>query len=218
MGTKRSHKVKNKKILITSGPTWVPIDSVRVISNIATGETGVLLAEKLQCLGAKVTLLLGAVGACCLNKKIRLIRFKFFDELKNIIIKELNSKKYNIVIHSAAVSDYRPIKIYKQKVKSGMKKWCMDLVPTEKIIDLFKKIDQNIFLVGFKFEPNTNKEKLIRNARVLIQRARLNLAVANTISQGKYKAYILGREGINGPFLNRDYLIRDLIKALGENL
>jgi phosphopantothenoylcysteine decarboxylase/phosphopantothenate--cysteine ligase len=218
LGTKRSHKVKNKKILITSGPTWVPIDNVRVISNIATGETGIFLAEKLQRLGAKVTLVLGPVGACCLNRKINLMRFRFFNELRDIIIKELRSKKYDVIIHSAAVSDYKPAKIYKQKVKSGMKKWRMDLVPTEKIIDLFKKIDLSIFLVGFKFEPNTNKEKLISNARVLIQRSRLNLAVANTISQGKYKAYIVGKQRINGPFLNRDYLIRDLIKALGENL
>ena len=55
----QSHKLKNKKVLITAGPTWVPIDNVRVISNTATGETGILLSEKLKNLGAKVTLLLG---------------------------------------------------------------------------------------------------------------------------------------------------------------
>lgn len=210
--------LKNKRVLITAGPTWVPIDSVRVISNIATGETGILLAEKLQRLGAKVTLLLGHAEVCCLDKKINLIRFKFFDELKNIITKELKSKKYDIIVHSAAVSDYKPIKIYTHKIKSGIKGWQFNLVPTEKIIDLIKKIDANIFLVGFKFEPNANKEKLIKNTEVLMRRSRLNMAVANTINRERYKAYIVNNDKIDGPFLNRDYLTRGLIKALGENL
>ena len=55
--------LKNKRILITAGPTWVAIDSVRVISNIATGETGILLAKRLSLQGAKVTLALGP--SCC---------------------------------------------------------------------------------------------------------------------------------------------------------
>jgi phosphopantothenoylcysteine decarboxylase/phosphopantothenate--cysteine ligase len=210
--------IKNKRILITAGPTWVSLDSVRVISNIATGETGILLAEKLERLGAKVTLLLGPTQACCLSKKIKLIRFKFFDELKNIILKELKSKKYDMVIHSAAVSDYKPLKIYTHKVKSGIKKWQLNLAPAEKIIDLIKRVDQNLFLVGFKFEPNTNKAQLIKSTKVLIRRARLSLAIANTISQNQYKAYIVNEDKIYGPFLSRGYLTRELIKLLGGNL
>jgi len=78
-----------KSVLITAGPTWVAIDSVRVISNTATGETGTLLAERFAQQGAKVTLLLGPVSNCCLNKKIRVINFKFFDELRDKLIREL---------------------------------------------------------------------------------------------------------------------------------
>ncbi len=51
--------LNGKRILITAGPTWVPIDNVRVISNIATGTTGVLLAWQTSAQGAKVTLVLG---------------------------------------------------------------------------------------------------------------------------------------------------------------
>ncbi len=210
--------LKNKRILITAGPTWVPIDSVRVISNIATGETGILFAERLQKLGAKVTLLLGPAPFCCLNRKIRLIRFSFFGELKNIIINELKTKKYDAVIHSAAVSDYRPLKSYAYKVKSGIKHWQLNLVPTEKVINAIKKIDHGIFLVGFKFEPNANKDRLMQSAKALIRRAGLNLAVANTVNQGRYKAYIVNKNKTRGPFLNRDYLVKGLIKILGENL
>ena len=108
--------LKNKRILITAGPTWVAIDKVRVISNIASGKTGVILAEKLNNCGAKVTLLMGPGECCCLNKKIRLVRFKFFADLKQTITRELKSNKYDVIIHSAAVSDYRVENVYSGKI------------------------------------------------------------------------------------------------------
>lgn len=209
--------LKNKRILITAGPTWVSIDKVRVISNIATGKTGVLLAERLQNLGAEVTLLFGPTEAYGLSKKIRLIRFKFFDELKEIIKKELGQKKYDIVIQTAAVSDYKPIKAYSHKIKSGIKSWQLNLVPTEKIIDLIKKIDHSIFLVGFKFEPEIEKHKLIENTKILIRRSNLDLAVANTINKNRYEAYIINKNKIYGTFQNRKVLTIRLIKVIEEN-
>jgi phosphopantothenoylcysteine decarboxylase/phosphopantothenate--cysteine ligase len=236
--------LKNKKILITAGPTWVPIDSVRVISNIATGETGILLAERLLGLGAAVTLLLGpfpngaflrrvssgsrrdtkakttfGTEACCLNRKIKLLRFKFFEDLKNIIKRELSSKKYDIVIHSAAVSDYRPLRNYIQKIKSDKKIWSLDLVPTAKIIDLIRKIDRSLFVVGFKFELQVTKSILFERTKELIERANLDLAVANTIDKSKYRAYIINNNNqIHGPVLNKKDLVVKLISFIRGNL
>lgn len=74
--------LKNKRVLITAGPTWVAIDKVRVISNTATGATGKILAQQLANKGAKVTLLINAENSCCLNKKIKILPFRFFDQLK----------------------------------------------------------------------------------------------------------------------------------------
>ena len=209
--------LKNKRILITAGPTWVPIDSVRVISNIATGQTGILLAERLRRLGAKVTLLLGPVETCSLNKKIRLIHFRFFDELKRIIVREITSKKYDIVIHSAAVSDYRPLRTYSQKVGSGLKNWRLNLIPTTKIIDIIKGVDKSLCLVGFKFEPKATKGKLIQETKKLIRRAKLDLAVANSIDKNQYQAYIVCQNKIYGPFANRKGLAQRLIQVLSFN-
>jgi len=210
--------LKNKRILITAGPTWVAIDSVRVISNIATGETGVLLAEKLSEAGAKVTLVLGPVGACCLNRKIKLIKFKFFDELKNIITKEISSTKYNILIHSAAVSDYKPLKSYNQKVKSGKKLWQLKLTQTPKLIDLIKKCDPSLILVGFKFEPKARKDILMKRAKNLLDHAHLDLIVANTIFGNLYKAYIMNHNRTYGPVFNKKQLAEKLINLIGGEL
>jgi len=206
--------LKNKRVLITAGPTWVPIDSVRVISNIATGQTGILLAEKLQSLGARVTLLLGGAELCCLDKKIRLIRFRFFDELRRVILKELKEKKYDIVIHSAAVSDYRPLKSYNYKIKSGRKIWRLNLVPTPKIINLIKKVDKALFLVGFKFEPQSSRSALINKARILIRDSKADLVVANTSYNGRYNAYIVSQEGIKGAINSKAKLAEALIREI----
>jgi phosphopantothenoylcysteine decarboxylase/phosphopantothenate--cysteine ligase len=208
--------LKNKKILITAGPTWVPIDKVRVISNIATGETGILLAERLQRLGVKVTLLLGPVAACCLNKKIKLIRFKFFDELKDLIKRELSLRKYDVVIHSAAVSDYRMAKNYPHKVKSGNKRWALNLVPTQKLIDIIKKnIDSSSFLVGFKFETGAQKNKLISQARKLINTGSADLVVANSLNGGRYSAYLVNKKSVSSAISSKSELVKKLVNVIG---
>lgn len=207
-----------KRVLITAGPTWVLIDRVRVISNIATGETGILLAERLQRLGAKVTLLLGPAEYCCINKKIRLLRFISFNDLKNKIIKELKTKGYDIVIHSAAVSDYRPAKIFRRKISSGISRLKIELVPTVKIIGLIKKIDPSVFLVGFKYEPAVKRGKLIKEARGLIKHSSLDLAVANTIDKKRYSSYILEDNKIYGPLNTKKNMVNKLAGILKKRI
>ncbi len=235
--------LKNKRVLITAGPTWVPIDNVRIISNIATGKTGILLASKLQVQGARVTLLLGPGESCCLNNmkiafgdnserfsvvgkvlytfphhKIRLIRFRFLNELRSIIKRELKAKNYDIVIHSAAVSDYSPQNHFREKIKSGLKDWEIKLFPTPKIIDSIKRISRDIFLVGFKFEPDAKKEILIKRAKELFYRARLDLVVANSMNRNRYQAYIINRDNAYGPLQSKTALSEKLIEIIGENL
>ncbi|MDD5431759.1 MAG: phosphopantothenoylcysteine decarboxylase [Candidatus Omnitrophica bacterium] len=206
-----------KKILITSGPTWVPIDNTRVISNISTGETGLILAKKFAGLGAKVTLLLGPVNKCCVDKKIRVINFKYFDELLNLVNKELKSK-YDVVIHAAAVSDYRAQKVSKKKVCSSLKYWKLDLVPLPKIIDRVKKVSPSSFLVGFKYEPCAKKEALIKEARMLISRTKADLVVANSQNKGVYSAYIVEKNNISSPAHNKAEMVDKLINSIDKKL
>ena len=198
-----------KKILITAGPTWVAIDSVRVISNTATGETGILLAERFLKKGFSVTLILGPVEACCISKKIKVKRFKFFDELAGLVKNELSGKKYDWLIHSAAVSDYRPSTSHRCKIKSGLPAWNLKLKSTPKIIDFIKEIDPNIKLVGFKFEPQASKENLIKEAKALLVKSKSELVVANTSGNG-YKAYIVYRDKYLGPFIKKKELVDKL--------
>lgn len=204
-----------KKILITAGPTWVPIDNTRVISNIATAHTGLLLAGKLSRLGAQVTLLLGPVqNQCCLDKKIKILPFRFFDELQRAILRELKSKKYDIVIHSAAVSDYRPALVYKQKVSSRKKSWELRLIPTPKMINLIKEAQENTLLVGFKFIPQAKRGVLLKASRRLLEEANADLVVANTIDKKGYTAYIVDKNTVTKPIFSKQRLTGQLIRKI----
>lgn len=228
------NNLENKKILITAGSTWVPIDKVRVISNAATGETGITLAEKLSKLGSKVTLILGPVNpvrklssltgyddrrlkSTTFSNGVKLIRFNFFDELRLKLLNEIRFKKYDIVIHSAAVADYKPTKIYKNKLSSGLKKIRIDLIPTIKIIDLIKQANSSLFVVGFKYKPNTTKDKLIKEANALLKRAKLDLVVANTTDKFNYQAYLVDNNKTGRLIRSKDKLAEELIKNLKDN-
>lgn len=183
--------LKNKKILITAGPTWVPIDSVRVISNIATGETGLILAEEADKLGAKVTLLLGQVKDCCLDKSIRLLRFRFFDELRDKLIQELSSRKYDVIIHNAAVSDFKPGLKIKGKLSSG-KKYNLELIPLPKIVQYIKKLVRQTKLVIFKLESDISDRLLIQRAKKTQLETGADIIVANRFEP--YRAFIIDKK------------------------
>ncbi len=211
--------LKGKRILITAGPTWVAIDKIRVISNTATGENGIILAEELRKHGALVTLLLGPVNSYKLNKKIRLIRFTFFDQLKNTVIKELKRKKYDCLIHSAAVSDYKPKKTLEIKAGSDKTSWQINLIPTPKIINLIRETARSIFLVGFKFEPDASKKKLLQESKLLQWNTGSNLIVANTLNKrNQYRAYIIDGSKTQGPFTTKKSLCLGLVDFLEDCL
>jgi len=211
--------LKEKRILITSGPTWVPIDNVRVMSNTATGETGFILAGKLKKLGAKVTLLLGP-GDFCQHTQAgtKVIRYRYFSELAQLLGRELREQKYTAVIQAAAVADYQVKRTIRHKVSSLRKNWKINLVPTKKLINRLKDYQPDLFTVGFKFQPNTDKTKLIKKGIALLKSANLDLVVANSNKNKGYQAYILDGLKISGPFLNKTKMAIYLTKIMEKQL
>jgi len=209
--------LRNKQILITAGPTWVAIDKVRVISNLATGETGIILAKKLNLLGARVTLLLGQVKEPKIPRRIRLIRYRFFEELASRITKELKTGKYDIIIHAAAVCDYRPSSKYDGKIHSGLRKFQLKLEPTPKIIDTIKRITKRkLVLVGFKYEPDSSLKALIKESKKLILRANADIVIGNSYHNKIYRALIVEDKSCSGPYKNKTDLASKLIKELNR--
>ncbi len=174
-----SSKLQNKKVLMTAGPTIEYIDPVRVITNLSSGKTGVLLASELISAGAKVTLIYGP-GNEVPPKGAKIINVKTNKEMFDTTKKELK-KKYNIVIMAAAASDYTPEKPSKSKIKSNKKELTIRLKKAPKIIDYVKKSQKNTLLVGFKAETNISKSALIKSAKTKLKESNADLIIANDI-------------------------------------
>ncbi len=190
----------------------MPIDKVRVISNIASGKTGILLANRAKKLGAKVTLILGPVGAEGLDKNINIKHFHYFDDLKSLIKNELSKCKYDIVIHSAAVSDYKPKKEFAKKIKSDIKDFTLEFETTVKIVDKIKKYAPKTFLTIFKLELNISKEKMIQRARETMKGSKADLAIVNTFSNKVlYEALVIDNSRIFCQTRSKEELTKKLL-------
>ena len=179
-----SSKLKNKKILMTAGPTIEYIDPVRAITNLSSGKTGTLLASELISAGAKVTLVYGP-GNQIPSKGIKVIKVTTSKEMFDVTKKELK-KKYDIVIMTAAVSDYTPENPSKSKIKSNKKSLVIRLKKSPKIIDHVKKYQKDVLLVGFKAETNLTKNALIKSAQKKMKESGADIIVANDIGK-KYQ-------------------------------
>ena len=174
-----SSRLENKKVLMTAGPTIEYIDPVRVITNLSSGKTGVLLASELISSGAKVTLIYGP-GNKEPPKGAKIINVTTNKEMFDATKKELK-KKYDIVIMAAAASDYTPEKPSKSKIKSNKKLLTIRLKKAPKIIDQVKKSQKNTILVGFKAETNLSKSALIKSAKTKLKESNADLIIANDI-------------------------------------
>ena len=177
--------LRGKRILITAGPTIEYIDPVRVITNQSSGKTGVLLASELISAGAKVTLIYGP-GRESPPKGAKVVNIQTLQEMFNAVKKEMK-KKFDIVIMAAAASDYTPEKSSATKIKSNLDKIVLKLKRAPKIIDEIKKMQRDVFLVGFKAEVRISKENLVKKARKKIRESGADLIIANDVGIKKYK-------------------------------
>ena len=180
-----SSVLKNKKVLITAGPTIEQIDPIRAITNQSSGKTGVSLASELISAGAKVTFVYGP-GNEKAPKGAKIINVVSSKEMHSVVKLELK-KKFDIVIMAAAVADYVPIIQSKNKIKSSKSSMNISLKKAPKIIDQIKKYQKNVLLVGFKAETNFTKAQLIKSAQKKLKESAADMIVANDIGSIRYK-------------------------------
>lgn len=180
-----SSVLKNKKVLMTAGPTVEHIDPIRVITNQSSGKTGVSLASELISAGAKVTLIYGP-GTQKPPKNARIINVSSSKEMHAAVKSELR-KKFDIVIMAAAVADYIPIIQSAKKIKSSKTSMNISLKKAPKIIDQIKKYQKDVLLVGFKAEINLTKSQLIKSAEKKLKESSADMIIANDIGSSRYK-------------------------------
>ncbi len=191
-----------RRILVTAGPTWVRIDAVRHIGNVSSGRTGLIIARALRERGAELVVLLGP-GRICPTPQERadlgIEDFETFDELHAAVRRHVGSHACDAMVHSAAVSDYRPVSEEQGKLSSDSDELVLRLRPTPKIVDEVKPLDPNLLLVKFKLEVGRSEAELLAIAARSRVRSAADLIVANdltSIGAGRHRSYLLDEGGL----------------------
>jgi phosphopantothenoylcysteine decarboxylase/phosphopantothenate--cysteine ligase len=169
-----NNDLTGKNIIITLGRTHENIDPVRTISNKSTGKMGLELIKEGYKRGANLTVISGKVDVK-LPKMINVIYADTNKQMSEEIKKHV--KDNDILISTAAVSDFIPV-VSNKKISSKTA-ISIDFTPAEKIIENIKKLNPNIFLVGFKAEYNLSDEKLIKKGKRQIDESGSDLVLIN---------------------------------------
>lgn len=161
------------------GGTYEPIDSVRGITNKSSGKMGLELAKQAYILGADLKLVVANVNVN-IPSVFDVVKVETSNEMTDVILDLVPD--YDMFISAAAVSDFEFNKKDDGKIDSSSS-FSLDLKPTTKIIRQIKKINPDIFLVGFKAEFNISREDIIDCARKQIEVAGTDMVIANDISK-----------------------------------
>ena len=166
--------LKDKKILITAGPTYEKIDPVRFIGNYSSGKMGFALAEECSRRGAKVVLVAGPVSLTC-TESIQRVDVESCKEMYEVAVKEFPN--CDAAILCAAVADFRPDTIAEQKIKRVGDDLLLKLRPTQDIaatIGSMKGEGQRI--VAFALETNEEES----NAQRKLEKKNADFIVLNS--------------------------------------
>ncbi|MFH0850109.1 MAG: bifunctional phosphopantothenoylcysteine decarboxylase/phosphopantothenate--cysteine ligase CoaBC [Candidatus Bathyarchaeota archaeon] len=171
-----------KRILITAGPTRSYLDAFRYITNPSSGKMGVAIAENALARGAEVTIVYGPASAKP-PRSAKVIPIETTEEMLDAVVGEQKAKKYHAVILSAAAADYGAADRKMEKTPSGKNEWVLQLKPLPKIVENVKKVDPEVYLVGFKAEYGVSDEELIDRAYKRLKGAGMDLIVANDVAR-----------------------------------
>ncbi len=165
-----------KKVLITAGPTYEPIDPVRFIGNRSSGKMGVAIAEIFADRGAQVTLVLGPSKLTPSHPGIETVRVGTAQEMYEAAA--VNFEKSDIAVLAAAVADYRPKDVAQQKIKKSGSNMTIDLEKTTDIAATLGKLKRpGQIIVGFALETNDE----VSNAQEKLEKKNFDFIVLNSL-------------------------------------
>ncbi len=168
--------LQGKKILVSAGPTEEPLDPVRFITNPSTGRMGFALASSAKRRGGQVILVSGPTNLSR-PRGVDFIPVRTALQMREVIFQNL--RRVDVLIMAAAVSDYRPKKVSRRKIKKGKGKFLLELEPNPDILYEIGRRKERRILVGFSAET----ENLVKNAKDKLRKKNLDLMVANDIRQ-----------------------------------
>ena len=164
------------KFLITAGPTRERIDPVRFLTNHSSGKMGYALADAAFKAGHEVVLISGVVTIPVVEN-VKMVYIESASEMFEAVLEEY--EKVDVIIMSAAVSDFTPTEYYQHKLKKNDKDNL--ILKFKRTVDILaylgKHRHKNQKLIGFAAES----ENVIGNAKIKLQKKNLDWVIANNI-------------------------------------
>ena len=171
----KSRDFEGKNVLVTAGPTIVPIDPVRYLTNRSTGKMGYEIAKEARDRGANVTLISGPTSLD-IPTGVNFIKVNTNEEMLNAVLDNFNDS--NIVVKSAAVADFNVKEYSKEKIKKTDSNLVIELERDKDILETLGKQKTNQIIVGFAAESSN----VIENAKAKLKRKNIDYIVANDIT------------------------------------
>lgn len=169
--------LRDKKVLVTAGPTYEALDPVRFIGNRSTGKMGVAIAEEFANRGADVQLILGP-SEMKVAPNIAVERVTSAHEMYDACVK--NFDVYDIIVMTAAVADYTPLHKSKEKIKKQEDKLELQLIKTKDILSKAGQLkSKKQIVVGFALETCHEKE----NALKKLSEKNADMIVLNSLNE-----------------------------------
>jgi phosphopantothenoylcysteine decarboxylase/phosphopantothenate--cysteine ligase len=212
----RGRDLAARRIVVTAGPTWEPIDPVRFIGNRSTGRMGFAVAAEAAARGADVTLVVGP-GTIDPPEVAAIVRVATAEEMRDAVRAAADGA--DAVVMAAAVADFRPESAAGAKRKKEQGPPELRLVPTPDILAELGREGGDRLLVGFAAETHDVEA----SGRDKLERKRLDLLVANEVGRegtgfgsDTNRATILSRTGEDEPM--REWSKRELAAAICDRL
>ena len=169
------HDLKGRKILVTAGPTYEPLDPVRFIGNRSSGKMGFAIAKAAAQRGATVTLITGKVHLPT-PPHVSRIDVGTAQEMYESVMR--HKKKMDAIVMSAAVADFTPVSPSSKKIKKMQERngsLAVELAPTKDILKTIGLTNKHAVLVGFALET----EHGVKNATSKLKEKKLDYIVLN---------------------------------------
>jgi phosphopantothenoylcysteine decarboxylase/phosphopantothenate--cysteine ligase len=214
--SERAGDLAGRRVVVTAGPTFEPIDAVRFVGNRSSGKMGYLLAEEAARRGALVTLVSGPTHLTD-PAGVEVVRVETAEEMRDAVV--IRFDRVDAVIKAAAVADWRPKEAADEKLKKEAGPPDILLEPTPDILRELGEGKGRKVLVGFAAETGDLEEAGRRKLRA----KNLDLIVVNEIGApgtgfdaDTNRALVLSANGDDMPL--RDWTKRELARTICDRL
>ncbi len=208
------------KVIVTCGPGVVPIDEVRRISNVSTGELGVMLANGFAAAGCEVACLRSraATTDVRLAAGVERVDFETNDELAAALL----PRAADVIFHTAALADFSVAEIRNltgrelgaAKISSRAGGITIRLEPAAKVIASLREWFPKARIVGWKYELVGGREEALAAGRRQLAEARTDGCVVNGSAFGPGFGF-LGPDGSLTDFASKAELVAGLVSDGG---